>query len=568
MVNNILYTPSDILTDINLNLESDLTILSSTEKDGYIIREINFSGRDINGHRPRGYGMVCFSASKSKSQLLFILGNSKESISLDLLKYYALSGFTVFMLDYAGNDGKKEKFTVYPDSIKYANLSTAGRKLSYVDTNARETSGFEWIVLSIYALNAVLQLPEVDEDSGAGVLGIGLGANIAWMFAALDKRVKALCNAFSAGWYEYCGIYKYANENVKVEFDDERARWVAGMSVQAYSKFIDIPVMYLSGSNNKFTDMDRSYDTMARVSENAEKYIYFAPSMTNILGIAGGENTKIFFNKHLNYQQTEKLNHAVISINTLEEGIFINLKNIDDKIKSYKIYICEGQVNPSARYWKEPESYAEIENGEVNIKFEPKTNCKMLFAFANVNYHNGMTLSTNLAVKDIEKFNTKFDRPNRKSPVIYNSTFKQNCFVGCVPENPDYKQILMDEYLVTINQGAGKISGVGVNNGGIATYKITSPIFKGEDEEFLKFDIYSPVSKEITVFCLDKAGTLEEHFHKCTIQVIGGEMWQPVEVKKQNFKTDDGQPLKSWQEISLICYYPAEGILINNLIWI
>lgn len=576
MVNNIMYTPSSIISGIDLRLSAEITILSEYTENGNKYRELYFPGREVAGKRTKAYGVFCCPESVKSAPLLLIIGNNAQSIDKELISYYAGHGFSVFMFDYLGETEDTAKHTFYPQEIEYANFAKAGRHLNYVDTNARETSCFEWLTLASYALSAALAMEEAEGEK-AGVLGIGLGGNIAWMLSALDKRIAVSATVFSAGWFEYLGEYKYSAEKSAHEMTEERERWIAGLSIQAYAKYISAPMMFISCSNNKMTDMDRAHDTLNRIPPEVEVFTYFAPRKGNVVGKAGGENTVLLFKKYLagedvflpqklvGPEEGEQVKSCIV---TSEEGVAkITLKLNVENVKSYRLYYSEGQVNPSARNWLEPEKYPPLAP-EISIYPALKYTDKLLFVYANITYKNGFITSTPLCVKDLSKIELNELPAQRRVPVIYNSSTGLDTFTVFFPKKPSYKEILLQEYQISVKPGPGNISGITSNYKNAATYKISDSIYKGEEEESFKFDVYSQLPQRITVYFTDNAGTAGEHFHSYELSLLGGEMWQPVEVKKQNLKTADGQILKSWKDTGMVGFLTEEEALINNLIWI
>lgn len=565
MTENIIYTPSNIFNGIDFDLNTETLIINESVLNGVKFKELNFSARQINGKRPRGYGVLAESVSPLLSPLLIIIGDVSHSIDEDIMAFYARENFNVFMFDYFGEDENKTKFTSYPLEVDYANFIRAGRHFKFADTTARETCYFEWSALGHYAISTAIDICCIT-DKKIGLLGVGTGANIVWMLSSLDKRIAASCTVFSAGWNEYEGIYKYGGNNIIINIDEERERWLAGIATESYAKFITSPMLYVSSSNNKLTHMERASDTISRIPEKVYTLNCISPRFTNIIGFKNTKNILLFFKKFLFMQDISLPKKFSCNIDNQEGKAAINIvaeKSAD--ISQIVIYYCEGEINPCARNWFEIniDPSSEKYTGYPKISFENN----QLFAFANITYKNGVTISSNLYAKKIKDLNISIPSL-RRSPVIYNSVMERDCFTIFSPEKLNLSGIFLEEYSVYLKEGPGGITGIKAKKGSLASFKVGDVRFKGIDDESFKFDVFSSNPQELTLYFYDKAGRSDEHYHICTISLMGGNIWQPIEIKKQNLKTAEGQSLKSWEDICMVGFVSGDEFLINNILWL
>lgn len=556
MTNNIIYTPTSIFTDINFGLDTQTVVINESLFKGVLFKEFYFAAREVLGKRPRGYGVLAQSTTNKDAPLLVIIGDYYQGIDNDIMLYYVNLGFSVLMFDYSGEGFDKTKYTFYTPETDYANYIRAERHLSYADKSARDTCYFEWAALSNYALTAALGLFEAKPQK-IGILGVGTGSNIAWMQAYSDKRITACCNVFAAGWDAYKDVYKYQTDSDLKDISEERERWLAGVSAEAYAKFINIPVMLMTASNNKFTHMERAYDTMSRITANS--FICIAANLSDYICYNG--NIRLFFEKYLlnyNYIMPPK---AVLGIENINGSIAVkvDLNNAED-VTDITIYCSENQLNPEARAWF---SYNALKtNGMVYPKIYSSSG--LLFAYANIAYKSGFVLSTNLCVKNKEELLPQQGAVKRFN-LIYNSEMGKDCFTLFGSQKPMLKDLLKD-CIIELKKGPEGISGISSNS--LATFKVGNVNCTGIDEESFKFDIYSPQADELTVYFLDNSGFALKNYHFTTVKLKGGSIWQPVEIKKENLKTKDGIMLKSWENVVMAAFTAQNKFLINNMLWI
>ena len=555
--NNIIYTPSNILADIDLKLDSEITIIKETQKEGVTLKEIYFSAREIEGKRPRGYGILAFIGKNAP--LLVIIGDLNHSIDQELMLYYTKLGFNVFMFDYTGEDEFKTKYTFYPQEIDYANLSRADRHLNFADKTARKTCIFEWTLLSYYAVTAAKTY--LEKDVKTGLLGIGKGGEIVWILSSFDKRISAYCTVFSAGWDAYDKIYKYGKNNTLTEIDAERERWLAGISSENYAKLVNAPMMFLSSTNSDKTHIERAYDTVNRIPKEIDKYICISAKLNNTLCKNNKQNIKLFFEKYLLNKNIELPQKSNIIIENKDNKIAVILSNDNENIKKVNVFYSENEINPVCRNWQEYN--AELKNN--NFIAYPFINTNdLIFVYANITYKNGFTQSTNLCVKKISDLKT--DITSRRKMLLYNNEMGKDSFTVYYPENNDIKKVLLYNDNIELKAGAG-IKGISSTNNCIATYKIGDINYKGQNDESFKFDVYSLENQEFIVSFYNKTDDKQEEYsYKC--QLTGGNIWNPIQIKKENIKTSEGVTLKTWENISIVCFYAKNEFLINNILWI
>lgn len=549
----IIYTPSNIFSDIDFTLDTETVVINESEYKGVLFKEIYFAARDIGGKRPRGYGAVAQGAVKG-TPLLVIIGDYSHRTDYDIMAYYAQLGYSVFMFDYSGEGFDKTKYTFYPAEIDYANYIRAQRRLSFVDEDARKTSYFEWAALARYAVSAALAVLE-NKPEKIGVLGIGTGGNIAWMLSATDKRISALCSVFAAGWEAYKEIFKYAEINDLPGIGEERARYLAGISAEAYAKFVNIPVMLLTASNSGFTHLERAYDTIAR-APSVNTYICAAPNMRDY--ICHYDNIKLFFDNFLINEDSEMPKKPMLQIDMAEGKVAVKADINGESVSGIKIYCSENRLNPEARAWQ-------IYDASKGIIYpELHSSDGFLFAYANVTYKSGLVLSTNLCVKNKAELQLSKSDIKRYN-IIYNSQMGVDCFGAYCPQSEGVKDLL-HKCEISVKAGPEGIFGIHAKN--LATFKVGAAGFIGDPDESFKFDVYSPKEQELKIIFQDTAGLALKVSFAAAVKLKGGSIWQPVEIKKEDLKTKEGIALKSWASAAMVAFSAEDEFLINNILWI
>lgn len=559
-MSNIL-TPVTLWKDFDDSLPLDESVIREFKLDNILYREVYFSGRETGGGRPRIYAMhAAVDAQKDRATIL-ILPDYDQSIDMELMTVYAAKGYNVLMVDYSGENSARERFTVYPKEIEYANYLKAGRRLDFVDDTAKETCLYEWTAVARYAVS---YLKSIESTGKIGVLGIRHGGEIMWQLLSCADGIACGISLFGLGWNAYNGKFKFEEKPDK-PLDEERYRYIAGIDAHAYAPYAKCPVMLLSSTNDSHFDADRTFDTLARVNPEVESLGNFSVRYDGFLGSNSLKDIDLFFDKYLNGADIFIPKPIEISIDT-EGGEYIISAEFEagKPTDAIEVYYSDGQINPALRDWRMAEFFGK--KGNVS-KFKPEL-CELsdyVFAFAKADYSGGFTASSKICTKRIEKA-AKNLYP--KSRVLYDSKNGQDGFTVITPTNL-VGGILFEagEKPVAIVQGPFGIDGV-YSAYGLKTYRVGAERFRAEDGFILKFDAYSKTFNKLTVSV--SAGYLTENQQSYSAEVVlhGGEVWQSVKLESKDFKTESGRPLKSFFEADVLTFEGVSEYCINNIIWL
>ena len=170
------------------------------------------------------------------------------------------SGYAVMSQDYHGYHPDRTEYTKYPPSLAHGNQLTSTQT---ADPDVKATSDYIWDAQARRALSYMATQPEVDTDR-MGATGFSYGGTLIWSLAT-DPRLKAVCAFHGMGWIKYYrdhGVWRYDLTPPAVEPSEEDLIYLAGIAPQAYSPYINCPVLFLNGSNDHHGNQDRSYQTL------------------------------------------------------------------------------------------------------------------------------------------------------------------------------------------------------------------------------------------------------------------------------------------------------------------
>lgn len=558
---NVLFTPVTLWEGFDYNLPPDTAVLKEYTEDGVCFREVYCSGREIGDSRVRIYGLFAYREGASDLPCMLLVGDCDKGPDVELMKFVCGRGYCVFMPDYSGEKADCSRFTVYPQVVDYANYLRCGRHLEYADTTAGETCWYEWTATARYALTQALAMPEC--NGSAAVLGFRRGGLIAWQMAAVDERLNAAGSLFFAGWERYRGVYKYGKEPAP-EMDDEMRKYLAGIAVESYASFLRVPFLYLSATNDTCTDMDRAFDTLARVPQDVDLLYAFSPRLFDLLEERGFCNLDLFFAKYLKGLSVELPSRPQLTVEREGEALCFQVNGAAEA-SALRVYLCENMIVPATRDWVEiPVTLCG--DGTWCGELRGSATEGRIFAYALAEYESGFTTSSNFFTREMGEPSASPVRSN----ILYMGSMGADSFTCYITdEKRSLTETILSEPRAYTVVGPMGIAGVSNSVGGLATYKFSDYRYRGGEDNLLRFDVYSKIAQRLRVIFFEHKGMPSEKRFEAEYNLLGGELWQPIECRPSDFKTADGYVMKDWTHITMGVFDGVqENIVLNNLIWV
>ena len=552
-----IYTPITLWQDFNYDLPLDVSVVKEYTENDICYKEVYFSGRNINGLRPRIYGMTAIREGYDDLPAIMIVNDFGLTVDKSFLDYFAKAGYRAFMIDVGGENKNYAKYTIYPETVSYANYINRN-KTGDVQKSAKETCWYEWTAACRYGLS---YLKSLSSGSKIGIIGIRSGGNIAWQLSAIEDRIVAACSLFAAGW----------KLNTVSELTENMQKWLAGLATESYAIKTKVPMMYLSDSNDDYCHMDKAYDTLNRVPEETPLLYAFSPRLKNIIGYRTAKNILLFFSKFLKNKNIAlpSIPKLTSNIESDQDGAKVILKlsaDTFDNIEEVDIFYAEDETNPEIRNWKSLK-LEKIFEGVYRGECEMFSSRSQLYAYAFMTYSNGLTVSSNMLTINLD--NLKLNLPvRRKSQVIYNSDMSRDTFTCYTfDEETTGVDILLQSPNVKVALGPMGIYGITTSYKALASYKISDPFFNSDDDKIFKFDVYSEKPQEMELIFMEyKSGNITSY--RTQVELLGGQVWQPVEIKISELKSEDGFALKTWKDVFLFAFKSVIPAMYNNILWL
>ena len=554
----IIYTPTTIWKNFSTAEEPTFISAGKSEDNGFITENGYVLGRNAGGERIKIFvRTVKKDTDKCPAILLF---NDFGVYNDDALLFsLAESGFFAVMVDVVGKTDKTEYFTVYPEKISYANLSSSVYGEKEINGDVTKTCWYEWCGVAKYVLAYLNSLPTVTTIGG---LGINDGATILWHLLATEELS---CSVFvnNTGWSVYQGKSKFMPlaEN---GYSDGKVAFVAGIEPQSYATHVKCPTLILSCTNSHRYDVDRAHDTLTRINENVYTAINYSINRKTLLDKKSFDNALFFFDKFLNNKRTELPSVIDLETEEKEDEIKVEVTLNDKNLKELSLYLSEGVIETEKRCWQKYSS-CDLKKKDYSFTFKPNANYGFTTWFVKAVYKNGYEICSRVCGKF---FDTSRLKAPRTANLIYSSRLA-NFETRFAPADEDKILSAIDaEGVLEVKTLAGPLKMQGITcKSGVNTFSIFAEKTKPDSNALIMFDAYIKEGGMITVRLItDYFGN--KTIYSASAKVVGEEIWQNVKFSITAFKTAEGRPLKSYDNVDAIEFYSDKEYLINNALWV
>ncbi len=559
-----ILTPKIIWNSFTVPSNFEVETISQTQNGNVSEQKIYIQGAKAKDGYVKIYCELTKNDSVKQGPAILLLQDFNQSADVALINDLVENGYSVLSVDLAGEKGDDQSHTVYPESISYANYSKVKDKLVEIEKEANKTCWHEWAVVARIALAYLKSLPFVTKIGG---LGIGEAGTVMWQVAGTDKNLDGAVFAFNAGWAGYRGINKFAGEK-EPQFSDDMYKFIAGVDAQSYAMNVSCPVYVLCATNSTVYDCDRAFDTLSYVKDEYYSGInYSIASVCEINGVSY-KNALTFFKRVL-FKAEDGAFPANVEIKGELRGGKVLIRACPDQkgLKDIDVYVSEQKVVSYKRSWQKLR-FAKVKDDEYIFEYSPFATSQIVTAFAVATYQDGFTAGSNvIAIKfDADEVTSIF-----KSNVIYSSRGDdmESSFFPVTEGCSNSRLTITDKPSVSVKRGPMGITGV-TGKAGLCTLKVGCDKYRLPEGAMLMLDVYAKTQSTLTVtLTCDYFGAKREYL--VCVPIRGGSVWHNVQLEINKFKTVEGMPLRSYENVEALSINVDEEngeYLINNLLWV
>lgn len=454
-----------------------------------------------------------------------------QTVNKRWLEAWTARGYAAFTCNYHGEWPNRKRFTIYPESLKQGNHKHSGSKRMATVPNVRTSSWYIWSAIARRALSYVCRQPEVDRER-IGAFGVSMGGTTIWSFA-MDSRLKAACAIYGCGWNRYYrNKPRFAPSKQLPEMTEDDKAWLAGMAPEAYPPFIKCPMLFLSGTNDHHGNMDRDYQTLARLPKAVERRQAFTPRFRHHIGAAFDQNLIRWMDTWLK-DGPKWPNTPVATIELGKDGVPVAKVTADrpTEVETIAIYYAVRNPRPASRNWRDAKAERSGDGWKATL---PILDTKdRLFVFANVHYKSGVHLSSNFETAiPAELGDAK--ATDKTSRLLYDGSDGTGMWVTkSQGTDPVPGQLRISFWAATGSDGR---KGLSLNRHAVPiTYQPGDPKWQAPKGASLRFKIATAKGETFKVIFLENCFWPGGKTYETSVSLKGQPGWQTVTLRPKDF---------------------------------
>lgn len=455
--------------------------------------------------------------------------------------------------DYAaqGADGGA---STYPVALDWGIYRKDNAHMDRADPSAEQSCQFLW---SKVVRRTITFVKSLLPDTEIVLVGAGLGADMVWQCAAMDSRVDSMVAICNAGWREYKNIFRYADKEEAERADDEQAdereRWLMGCAAQSYAKFVKCPCLYVSGTNNVITSIDRVSGTLSLLPEG-KAFTTLYPNCNTILP-QSWLTTLAAFLRNANAEGGFDYASPEVELQQRDGyiGANINFRSSSPEVK-LTLYYAYNEYDSTLRNWHP----TEVDRSTARCIVPMTDFAQCVFCYVTAEYPDGIALSSYVSYLRADDETVK--EPVRRSHVIYERKMGLGEFSA---DNPSDYLTGEKPYL---KEGPFGIPGISCGNANLVTFAVGEDRYSREEGSLLQFDASSDDDRELRVEVISKEIGDAKRYH-ATCKLKGGE-WTKCSIAPSMFKTDELKPLRDWSGVKCLIFDKMNGCIVKNILWV
>jgi dienelactone hydrolase len=541
--------------------DPEISWLHEREENGAVSRSFYFTALNVPDGKVRVHCRLLYlSATKEryddKMPLVIVSGDMYSSEVLGAAEKIRDSGFAVLTYDVFGTR-ETERFTLYPDSLGYANLETAKENLFAV-VDPKDTCWYVWAAVSRYLLTACESVDCVDA-SRIGFFGVGYGGNIAYMLAATDNRINTALVLGGDGFGE---PGTDAGMNQTGLFDEEQSGFLYSLSRQAYIKLVKKPLLLHLNTNAEDGSFDRDMHLFSRLPSQLKNCLSVSPYRRQAIGFHKKDTLLEWLRYHVLHEDNFPA-IPTLEIVKSEDKLYAKLSaDTSLGIMFSTVHYAYDTLDPVIRNWYRLDT-VDMGEGEYTARLEVINENQTVYAFGSVIYDNGVCVSTRLSQKNTKGLDLALSGP-AKSRLVFDAKNGYDCFLAEVAG-----ELISTDKELCLSDGPLGISGITAVRGDLTTFKLADPRFYGYDGDLLQFSFFSAETQTVHIELHERteSGRWGDIF-TATVNLSGGESWQKVTLDVSAFKTRDGRLLDSWDGMAQLALKRERDLLLNTMIWV
>lgn len=519
----------------------EVEVLKRWSEHGAHYTEFTFTGMTHEGSRVSVYALSSIPEGKTKRPAILHVHGGGQTVHPQWLRFWNDRGYAALTFNWGGIWPGRDKFTDW-GKLTQGNHKNAGARLRATNPSVRASSWYLWTRISRRALTCLERMQGVDPDR-LGVFGVSMGGTIVWPMAATDDRIKAACAIYGVGWNTYPDEIDATDPKAG---DAELATWRRTMAPESYAPLVKCPVLFLDATNDQHGKMDWSYRTLALVPTEVRQA--FTPRYRHHIAAEQGLDLPLWMDAHL--KDGEPFPRSPLAeVRLAPDGIprLVLRPDLSKPVRRVDLFDAIENRNPKNRYWRSVDSRRDGETWTASL---PVLDTKQpLFAFANVLYESGVCLSSNLVAVVPDDLGAA---RATDAPTLVIDDFSHGV-EGWVTRSPATDPLPPVPSLLRAVKGPDGLPGLTVTRAiPILTHKVGDPKWRGPEGASLRFRVFVRAPRTVRLVLHEKEFAPGWTQYARELRWIPQDDWQSVHLKAEDFTTEKGERLKSWNRVNML----------------
>lgn len=551
-------TPTQVWEGFNPIKEPlEASLLLNFEEADMQCTEYLFTSETIEDEKLRVWCKLIVDKNwKEKHPVVLVLPSFDGSEETETAIRLVENGYGALIVDYNGKYADNDLHTIFPKQLDYAKLENAKSHLLDFKQSANDTPWFVWAKICRRALSFTSNLLMSDSDRIA-VLGIKEGAQLAWILAGCDGRVKTAIPILGGGYlYE---APESDDPEEKLLLEDKQRIWTTGIGAETYARSISCPILYITASNNGYSNIDRASNILDFVPIK-QKALLISERTSNQITLKCFESLINWLKLFLDNGGCD-IDSPQIKFKNINEEFYVSINHECD-FENVKLFYSKNVHSKTGRDWNLSEKkICDKDTNDLLFKINIENLDFIYSAFATFEYKNGLMLST--PVESIKPTSIGIDVvssfDDESARILYNYKWDLS---STTLENDNFV-LNMNE--LKLKEGPFGISGLCTDHGNLVSYRLSCSPFAKDVDILLKMDLFAQTDRTFNISLYTK-----DNERKFTLSknIKGANAWQKVSFKSSDFKSATNKSLTKFSEIEKTVFENAENIVFNNILFL
>lgn len=451
------------------------------------------------------------------------------------LKYWNERGYAALTYNFSGALPGLKEYTRW-GSLTQGNMNQNGPLLMATEPSVRVSSWYLWARIGRRALTLLETRPGVDK-SRLGIFGISVGGSLVWPVAAMDRRVRAACAIYGAGWTTYPDGTPDPDPSAS---DPKMREWRAAMEPEAYAPLVRCPLLFLNATNDHHGKMDFCERSISALEGEVRQA--YTPRVRHHIADEQGRDLPLWMDRWLKkgpaWPQNPKL---YLQVDEKGVPVIQAVPDQPDEAARVEIFYAVENWNSKNRFWRSTESRRVENRWEAAAPVFDVAG--PVFAFANVTYRSGVCLSSRL-VMNAPGLVGPARATDAVDPVIDDFTHGNT---GWATSSTATDPLVPVPVLLRVKEGPDHRRGITVTQPiALFTHRIGDPKWRGPEGASLELKIYATAPRKLRLAIYEKEFSIGQRRYVREADLTPAEGWHTLRFSAADFRDEQGQPLSSW----------------------